>query len=281
MNENFKIIVDSGCDLSTKIKEMLNVKLVPLTLQLKDKIYRDDEQLDVKQYIEDMRKCEIAPKTACPSPEDFVEAYDVDEDNVFVVTLSEKLSGTFNSAKLAKDIYTEENKDKRIHVFNSKTASIGETLVALKIHELVDKYQDFNEVKETVENYIDEMKTFFMLENLDHLAKAGRLKTAIVKIMNILNIKLVLGASDEGDIRLVNKVRGSKKAFKRFVDVIGEEGKDFENKILGIAHCNCLEKAQAFKREVLKRYNFKEIIIVETAGISTTYADEGGIVVAF
>lgn len=281
MNNNFKIIADSSCDLTKKLKEMLKIKLVPLTLQLKDKIYKDDDTLDVNNYLEEMAQSSEAPKTSCPSPEDFMTAYEGEEDNVFVVTISSKLSGTYNSAKLAEDIYLEEKKDKKIHVFDSKSASIGETLIALKIQELALKYNDFSEVINKVEKYIASMKTFFVLDNLENLTKAGRLKKIAAKIINVLNIKLVLGSTDEGEIRLVDKARGQKKVFSKFIDTIGAEGKDLENKILGIAHCNALERALEFKDEVMKKYNFKDIIIVETAGLSSTYADKGGIIIAF
>lgn len=276
-----RIVLDSGCDISSKLRELLNVTMVPLTIRLKDKIYRDDDELEVNELLNEMHESDDSPKTACPSPEDFLEAYEGEEENLFVVTLSDKLSGSFNSARIAKDLYSEKNPNKRIQIFNSKTASVGGALIAMKIHELIDLHKEIEDVKNAVESYIESMKTFFVLENLEHLAKAGRLKTTIVKIMDIMNLKLILGSNDEGEIRLVNKVRGSKKAFRRFIDVIGEEGENIEEKVLGIAHCNCIEKAKFLKREIVKRYNFKDIVIVDMNGICTTYADEGGIVVAF
>lgn len=275
-----KIIADSSCDLSKEMKEEMNIEIAPLTLQLGDKSYIDDENLDIKQYVKSMGECETPPKTSCPSPQDYIKRYE-GEDSVFVVTLSNKLSGSYNSAVLAKNIFLEEFGQKFIHVFDSLSASAGETVIALKINELSKKNFTELEIVEKVAKYIKEMKTFFLLESLDHLAKAGRLNPFVAKVANMLAIKPIMGATEEGTIKLVEKTRGYKKAFNRFLEIIGEEGSNLEEKILGIAHCNCLDRALNFKEEVLKKYNFKDVVIVEMKGLSSTYADDGGLVIAF
>lgn len=275
-----KIVADSSCDLSREMKENMNIDIAPLILQLGDKNYLDDESLDTRDYVKAMGESENSPKTSCPSPEDYMKRYQGDE-SIFVVTLSNKLSGSYNSAILAKNIFLEEIGEKFIHVFDSFSASAGETLIALKINELAKKNFSDIEIVEKVTSYIKEMKTFFLLESLDHLAKAGRLNPIVAKLANMLSIKPIMGATEEGTIKLVEKTRGYKKAFKRFVEIIGEEGSNLEEKVLGIAHCNALDKVLNFKDEVLKKYNFKDIVIVEMGGLSSTYADDGGIVVAF
>lgn len=275
-----KIVADSSCDLSREMKENMNINIAPLILQLGDKNYLDDESLDIRDYVKAMGESENSPKTSCPSPQDYIKRYQGDE-SIFVVTLSNKLSGSYNSAILAKNIFLEEIGQKFIHVFDSFSASAGETLIALKINELAKKNFSDIEILEKVTAYIKEMKTFFLLESLDHLAKAGRLNPIVAKLANMLSIKPIMGATEEGTVKLVEKTRGYKKAFKRFVEIIGEQGSNLEEKVLGIAHCNALDKALNFKDEVLKKYNFKDIVIVEMGGLSSTYADDGGIVIAF
>ncbi|WP_186428628.1 DegV family protein [Clostridium sp. BSD9I1] len=275
-----KIVADSSCDLSREMKENMNINIAPLILQLGDKNYLDDESLDIRDYVKAMGESENSPKTSCPSPEDYIKRYQGDE-SIFVVTLSNKLSGSYNSAILAKNIFLEEIGQKFIHVFDSFSASAGETLIALKINELAKKNFSDIEILEKVTGYIKEMKTFFLLESLDHLAKAGRLNPIVAKLANMLSIKPIMGATEEGTVKLVEKTRGYKKAFKRFVEIIGEQGSNLEEKVLGIAHCNALDRALNFKDEVLKKYNFKDIVIVEMGGLSSTYADDGGIVIAF
>jgi DegV family protein with EDD domain len=277
---NFKIVTDSCCDLSDELKKRMNVDLVPLTIQAGNKAYKDDESLDIKELLKAMKSSEEAPKTACPSPNDFINSYKGVE-NIFAVTLSSALSGTYSSAVLAKNILFEEVGNKFIHVFDSLSASVGETLVSMKVFELAKNGHDNTQVVTKVNEYIKDMKTFFVLESLDNLIKAGRISTLKGKIASLLSIKPIMRGTEKGEIGLVERVRGSKKAFSRLVEVIGEHGEMLEDKILGIAHCNCLDKALKFKEEALKRYNFKDIIIVETAGISTVYANDGGLIIAF
>lgn len=276
---NMKIVADSCCDVNQEIKERTGVKLVPLTIEVNGKRYRDDSSLDINELISEMKKSHEAPKTACPSPQGFIEEYKGDE-SVFVVTISSKLSGTYRSAMLAKEIFLEEIGNKFIHVFDSFSGSIGETMISLKISELINKGLKEMEIVEKVNSYIKEMKTFFTIKSLDNLAKAGRVSHLVAKISSALSVRLIMAEKD-GEIQLHEKVIGAKRVFKRLVDVIGEQGSNLEDKILGIAHCNCLDKALALKEEVLKRYNFKDVVIVGTGGISTVYANEGGLVIAF
>ncbi|MDD3839834.1 MAG: DegV family protein [Clostridia bacterium] len=276
----YKIVADSCCDLNDEVKKETNVKIVPLTIHLGDKTYKDDEDLDMAELLADMKKCWTSPKTASPSPDYFLNEYK-ESDNVFVVTLSSALSSTYNHAVMAKDMILETMENKFIHVFDSLSASVGETLVSLKISELIKKGNDNSNIVKNVEKYIKGMKTFFVLESLENLIKAGRLSLLKGRLASFLSIKPIMRGNEKGEIDMLERVRGSNRAFKRLVKVIGEHGKDLENKTLGIAHCNCLEKAIKFKEEVKKLYNFKDIIIVETAGISTVYANDGGLIIAF
>ncbi len=276
---NYKIIVDSSCDMSREMREKLNVSSIPLSIYVGDHVLKDDDNLDTAQLLELMKKSDKAPRSASPSPSEFLKEYEGDE-SVFVVTVSSPLSATYNNAVLAKNIFLE-GKKKFIHVFDSLSASVGITLISLKIVELVKQNLKELDIVEKVNEYIKEMKTLFLLESLDNLIKSGRINKILGKVITALSIKPIMGGSEDGNIKLFDKVRGSKRAFQRLIEMIGEIGGNLEDKILGIAHCNCLEKAEAFKREVLKRYNFKDIIIVEMGGLTTIYANEGGMVIAF
>jgi DegV family protein with EDD domain len=277
---SIKIVADSSCDLTEDMRKKMNIELAPLTLYLGEKVFVDDDNLDVRNYIKEMAECEVSPKSACPSPDDFMKRYAGDE-SIFAVTLSAAVSGTYSSAVLAKNMFTEEVGDKFIHVFDSLSASVGETLVALKIHELSKLNLDEPEIVERVSEYIKGMKTLFLLQSLEHLAKAGRLNPFVAKVATMLGITPIMGVAEDGSIKLIEKVRGYKKAFRRLVESIGEQGKELEERVLGISHCNCLDRALELKEEVMKKYKFKDIIIVEMGGLSSTYADNGGIIIAF
>lgn len=275
----FRIVSDSSCDMNVNLKEKIDIKRVPLKITIEDHEFVDNETLNIQELLKTMRDSKTVPKTASPSPADFIKEYD--EENVFVVTLSSALSSTYNNAVLAKNMIIEKAENKFIHVFDSLSASVGQTLVCIKISELIKNNYESNEIVKRVNEYIKEMKTFFILESLDNLIKSGRISKLKGHIASALSIKPIMGGSEKGTIKLVDKVRGSKRAFKRLVDIIGEQGYKLEDKILGIAHCNCLDRAEKLKEKIKERYKFKDIIIVEMGGLSSVYANEGGIVIAF
>ncbi len=276
---NFKIIVDSGCELTDDMKSSETFDSVPLNLQVEEKQFIDDTSLNINEYLECMSKSSLLPKTAAPSPEKYFDKYK-GADNIFVVTLSSHLSGSYNSAVLAKDLYLEEFSNKFIHVFDSFSASIGETLIALKIDEIIHLNTSTDELIKTVQKHIDGMKTYFILERFDNLVKTGRLNPYVAKIAAMLSFKPICGANN-GKTVFIDKARGYKKTVDKFIDIILKEGSDFENKILGISHVSCLEKAIDLKEEILKKIKFKDVIIVEARGLSSTYADRGGLIIAF
>lgn len=275
-----KIIADSSCDMDQQMRNELGIEIVPLTIEVDDKHYRDDGSINIKQMLNDIAHCKNTPRTACPSPQEFMDKY-TGEDSVFVVTLSSALSSTYESALLAKKMFIEKVGRKFIHVFDSLSASAGETLVSLKIVELLKKKCNEMEIVEKVNQYIKEMKTLVLLDNLDTLVKNGRINPIIAKVASVLNIKLILSDDDCGRLKLLDKARGYGKTFKRFIDIIGEVGRQIDEKVACIAHCNCLSKALEFKNELLRKYRFKDIIIVEMSALSSVYANQGGIVFAF
>lgn len=275
----YKIVADSSCDLNAELESKMDVSLVPFRIDIDDSSFIDDENIDLKKLVSTMKASPNPIKSSCPSPGDFKERY-VDAENVFVVTISKELSGTYNSAILAKDMMIEEMKEKFIHVFNSRSASVGETLTALKIKECLDNKMPKEQLVEKVEQYIEDMKTFFISDDLSNLIKNGRISKTQGLIANVLNIKPIMKATDDGNIEAVEKIRGSKKAFKRLAEIIAESGVKFDERILAISHANALQKALDLKED-LAGLKFKDVIIVETKGLSTVYVNDGGIIVSY
>lgn len=274
----FKIISDSCCDLNDKLKKIMNISIVPLNIQIGNKFIKYGE--GSKKLLEEMKNSLIAPKTSSPSPQKFIDAYK-GIDKVFVVTLSSKLSSTYNNAMLAKDMFLEEVSKKFIHVFDSKSAAIGQTLVSLKLYEYLQQNLTENDIVEKVNQYIKEMKTFFILDSFDNLIKSGRISKLAGKVATSLSINPIMRGNDEGDIELVKKVRGTKKALAKLVEIIEKEGINTQNKILGITYCDCYDKAKRLKEMILEKIKFKDIVLIEAEHISSVYADSGGIVIAF
>jgi len=274
------IVVDSGCDVSADViaSEVCSLTHIPLNLQIEDTVYLDDENLDLDKYLGHMESSSIAVKTSAPSPNLFLEQFKKGE-NVFVVTLSSKLSATYQSAMSAKDMYLEEYGKKFIHVFDSLTAAIGEGVIAMKISELANKGLGATELVEQVNSYIKSMNTYFILDKFDNLVKTGRIKPYVAKIASVLNIKPICGAF-EGEIKMLDKARGYNKALSKMVQIIKDNTPDIENRIIGITHVKAYEKAVALKEELMKHLKAKDILIQECRGVTTTYANRGGVIVA-
>ncbi len=277
---DYRIVLDSGCDLDDSLREDPRVISVPLQIEIEGKHYVDDRNISIESLLVDMKESKNPPRTSCPSPHEYQQAFG-DAENVFVVTLSSQLSGSYNSAVVARDLALEHDRDRFIHVFDSLSASAGETVIALKLRELVEQKLDGAAIVSQVDRFIDGMKTFCILESVDNLAKNGRLSKIAAKLISLLFIKPILGADGEGHLKLFDKARGANKAFERLEEMIGEQGQRFEEKILAISHCNAYARAEDFMRRIRSRYGFKDVVITKTAGLSTVYADNGGVVVAF
>lgn len=276
---SYRIIGDSCTDLTKEQRETKEFYLVPLTLEVGEDSFIDDETFNQKLFIEKMSAYPDAPKSACPAPEAYMELFD-GIDDIYVVTLSSQLSGSYNCAELAKNLYLEQQK-KNIAIIDSKSASCGQALLAERIKKLADSGLSFEQVVEQVTQYRDDMNTMFVLESLENLRKNGRLSNMKAFIANALNIKPVMGATDEGTIIQLDQGRGIKRALSKMVDIIAENVKEPEKKVLAIAHCNNLERAEAVKKEVINKIPFKDVTIAETAGVSTLYANDGGIIIAY
>lgn len=277
----YKIIIDSCGELPEELKADGHFCNVPLEIEVDGYHITDDETFDQKDFLQRVKNCIHSPKSACPSPERYMTSFEGEAEHVYVITLSGKLSGSYNSAVLAAQLYNEEHEEgKQIHVFNSRSASIGETLIGLKVQEMEENGLAFEQVVEQVEEYIASMNTFFVLETLETLRKAGRLSNLKALVANTLNIKPVMGSTKEGMIQQLGQARGMKKALNKMVEDMLKVTKNCENRVLAIAHCNCPERAEFVKEAIEKVAKFKKIVIVNTAGVSSMYANDGGLIMA-
>lgn len=277
---SYKIAIDSCGELLNEWKDDERIESVPLTLMVGGESIIDDETFDQKDFLKKVAACPECPKSACPSPERYMKAYECEADHIYAVTLSSELSGSYNSAVLGKSLFLEDNPGKKIHVFNSKSASGGESLIAMKIVECEEKGLSFEEVIETVDKYIEEMSTFFVLENLETLRKNGRLSRVKALVASALKIKPVMGSTPEGSICQFDQARGMNKAIVKMVEHVGEKGINIHEKTVAITHCNCPERAKMLEEAIRERLNPAKIVVMDTAGVSSMYANDGGVIVA-
>lgn len=275
----YKIVADSCCDMTPELRERLGVISVPLILTLGEQSLIDDEALDLPDFMNKMKNCTGKIGSAAPSPHLYKEAFEGEHPS-FGITLSSKLSGSYNSAMLGKSLAEEEN-GADIHVFDSKSASAGEILVALKIRGMIEQGFQKAKIISSVESFIREMKTYFVLENVDNLRKNGRLSKIAGKLISVLNIKPVMGSDGDGSIALFSYARETSQIISKLVDTIEKSGKPTEGEALVITHCNNPGLAEKLADAIESRYRFKEILTVPTRGLSSLYADDKGIIMAF
>lgn len=277
----YKIVIDSCGELPEELKKDGHYSSVSLELEVDGYRIVDDETFDQQDFLQRVKNSTQSPKSSCPSPECYMSACEGEAEHVYVVTLSGQLSGSYNSAVLGAQLFLEEHgESKQIHVFNSKSASIGETIIGMKVQELEEAGESFEKIVEDVEDYIASMNTFFVLETLETLRKAGRLSNLKSLVANTFNIKPVMGSTKEGTIQQLGAARGMKKALIKMVEDMVKVTKNCENRVLAISHCNCPERAQFVKETVEKFAKFKKIVVVNTAGVSTMYANDGGVILA-
>lgn len=277
MKMDYKIVVDSCCELPKELLADAKYQRVPLGLEVGDYQIQDDENFNQKEFLQKVAACPVCPKSSCPSPEKYMEAYQTEAENVYVVTLSSHLSGSHNSAVLGEKLYHEQYGDKNICIVDSQSASGGETQIALKIRDLEEMGLKFEEIVEKIKAFRDEMVTYFVLDNLETLRKNGRLSAVKALVASTLNIKPLM-AGDKGVIVQRGQSIGMKKALNKLVDAIVAETKEGHNRLI-ISHCNALERAEQVKKSILERRHFEEVLIMDTAGISSMYANDGGIIV--
>ena len=278
---SYKIVIDSCGELLEEWKQdPVHFESVPLTLTVGGEDIIDDDSFNQAEFLKKVASCPECPKSACPSPERYRKAFDCEADHIYCVTLSAELSGSYNSAVLGKSLMQEEHPEKKIHIFNSRSASIGQTLIGMKIQECEETGLPFEDIVSVVEKYIQEQNTFFLLENLETLRKNGRLSKVKALVATALKIKPVMGATPEGTICQLDQARGMNKALVKMAEHIVEKTVDSEHKVLAISHCNSAKRAQLLKEALQEKMKLTKIVVLDTAGVSSMYANDGGIIVA-
>lgn len=282
--ETIQLIADSCCDCTPKLQSQMDLKLVPLKITIDgQKTYVDDENIDIKALLLDMKETKRPLVTSAPAPEEYAWLMRQAKASL-VVTLSSKLSGSYNSAVAARDMVLEEYPDKKIFVVDSKTASAGELRIALKLHSLIKKGLPFENITKEISAFVAGMKTLFVLDDLTTLIKNGRIPKMKGMLASILMFRPIMGENGEGEIIQIEKVRGSIKALARLVEIIAERTATYAEKslCLTLSYCNNLERAIKLKKELADACPaVGKIVLCPTSGLSTSYANSGGLIVAY
>ena len=277
---SYKIVVDSCCELPEELKKDPRFEIVPLGLQVGDWHIMDDENFDQAEFLHKVATTPDCPKSSCPSPQRYMESFQTEQEQVYVVTLTSKLSGSHNSAVLGIQLLEETEGKKKIHIVDSRSASVGETQLALKAMELEEsgKYS-FEEIVEKLEEFRDKMITYFVLDNLEFLKKNGRLTGLKALAATTLNIKPILRAED-GEIVQAGQGVGVKKALAKMAELVVEKIEKTGHNVLMISHCNNKKRAESVRDMILAKTDLiKDVKILDTAGVASLYAADGGVIV--
>lgn len=269
-----KIVTDSSCD----IWELNGVDfaVAPMTISTDNKHYVDNQELDVRLMSEDLAKYKGVSHTACPSVGSWLDCYE-GSDEVFVVTLTGAMSGTYNSAMTAKGIYEEENENVKIHVFDSLSTGPEMRLLIEKLKEIIEEDLTFEEIVEKGQDYLNHTRLFFALKSLHNFAMNGRVSKAVASAIGVLNISIFATASEEGTIQQISKCRGEKKVVKSMIEHLENAG--YHGGKVRISHADNLKLAHNVRDKILELYPHADIIVYPMGGLCTYYAEIGGLLV--
>ena len=278
-----KLITDSSCDLPKEFVDKNNIDVLPLLLNIEGNIIEDDfeKTLPYKDFYNKLREG-CLPTTAQ------INAYTFDAlfrkhvskgEEVVYIGISSNLSGTFNSAFIAKQSILEDYPEAKINLIDSKSVSLGQGLIVVKVNELIKEGKSSEEIIEWVENNNSKVVHAILVEDLDHLKRGGRISGAAATLGGLLNIKPILQIDDEGKLVPRDKIKGKKKALRYIVNMIKEKAINSENETLYIAHGDDIETAQLLRDMILEEVKFKDTMI-RYVGVSVGAHGGPGIVAA-
>ncbi|MFR3072338.1 MAG: DegV family protein [Paeniclostridium sp.] len=281
MKTNMRVIIEGSTDFPKELLDKMGVKVVGINIAFGDENYIGGVDISEETFYEKMRGCKELPKTSSPSPEKFIEMFDCEEEEILIITLTSKLSSTYSSAVLAKNIYLEHNPgaNKRIAVVDSLSGSIGVGLMVYKANKLIQEGKSLKEVAEYLENIKTDLAFYGVLNTLDNAIKGGRVNPIAGKLINALNFKVIIEIS-EGVVKPIDKARGESNSVKKLLEIVKNNVNDTTNKTLVIGHSNCEEKAYKIAKQIEENYEYKDIIISSIGPVMGTYTSEGAILIA-
>ncbi|MFS1663376.1 DegV family protein [Streptococcus sp. zg-JUN1979] len=276
----WKIVVDSGCDIKQLNDGAIPIayERVPFTLQVGTEVFMDDEGLVVDELMGALSHSDKAASSACPSPDAFLRAYR-GYDKVIAITITSQLSGSHNSAQIAKQMLLEEHPDTQIHLIDSLSAGGEVDLLVMTLQALINQGLSFEEVVEAITRYQERTKLLFVLSSVDNLVKNGRLPKLVGKAIGLLNIRLVGEASDKGTLEVLDKPRGAKKALRVAYERLKSSG--YKGHSMVIAHQDNQVFCQQLSDMIKGDFPSAEITCLETSGLCSFYAEKSGVLIGY
>lgn len=276
-----KILVDSGCDLMQieNIGDGILYDRVPLKIIMGEREYVDDETLDVEKMVEEMYAYPGKTSSACPSPEEWA-AHFRDAEESYVITITGALSGSYNSAMVAKHMVEEEDPTKKIYVLDSLSAGMEITLLVHKLHELLQAGTPFGEVCRRLDEYSQKhTKLVFILYSIENLVKNGRVSKIAGMTAGLLNLSVVGNTTERGELGPIAKARGKKKSAKLAFAEMERQG--YRGGKVMIAHCQNPDGVGILRELIEEKYRNARLEIMETRGLCSYYAEKSGLMIGY
>ena len=271
-----KIVADSSCDLFAL--KAVDFACAPMKILTGEQEFVDDTTLDVDFMVDYLYQYKGKSKSSCPNPTDWLNAFG-DADDIFCVTITSGLSGSYNSACTAKNIYESENEGKRVFVLDTLSAGPEITLAIEKIEECVAKNMPFEDIGRHVTDYMKKTGLIFMLKSLKNFANNGRVSPVVAKLVGLAGICIVGKASEQGTLEPIHKCRGEQRALETLVANLETEG--FRSGKISIGHCQNETAAEHLKKMILAKFENAQIEIHKFRGLCSFYAEKGGLLVGF
>ena len=279
----WNIVCDSSCDLKGAVlqPDRLRLEVIPMRISVGGKDWMDDETLSAPSLLDAMKEKKTASSTACPSPAAFAKAFE-EADCSLCFTISGSLSGTYNSAVLARDMVLEEHPEKKICVIDSKSTAGVMVLLTQKAQELIEHSDDpdFEEICNSLRIYQASLRTLFTLECYDNLIKNGRMRPLVGSLLHTLGIRIIAEGTPAGTIHVSGKTRGEVKTYQEIVSQM-RSSKDCTGAQVVLSHCENLAGAIRLKEMILKELPVKDVTIYSCHGLTTFYAMRGGLILGY
>lgn len=269
-----RIIADSSCDLPQASEH--NFYIAPLTIQTEHKVYPDDETLDVAAMLMDLAAYTGRTTTACPNIGAWMNCME-GADEIFVITITSHLSGSYNAAVAAKELYLQNNPTAKISVIDSLSTGPEMRLLIEKIQELEKQGLPFEDIDRQVRSYMEKTRLFFSLQSLHNLAVNGRVNKIAAAAVGVLGIRIVATASEQGEIEPISKSRGDKRAIAEMMTQLRQAG--FDGGKVRISHVQDHGLAMQYAEAIRNAFPGSDILLRSSTALCSFYAEKSGILI--
>lgn len=272
----YKIVTDSSSDLLSL--EDIPFATVPLKIKAAEREFVDSVNIDVDEMLTYLAAYRGRSKSACPNTQEWLESFE-NAENVFCITITSGLSGSYNAATVAAREYMQAHENRRVHVIDSLSTGAESALLIQELREMILSELSFDDIVEGIKQYAAHTHLLFALESLHNLANNGRVSSLVAKFAGLIGIRVVGCASEKGTLEILEKTRGGEKTLCALLAQMKANG--YNGGKVRIHHCKNLSAAEDFAQRIRALYPQADITIAPTRALCSFYAERGGLLVGY